>query len=534
MSYRTTSARAAILCGILAASSLLAIDANTQSVEAASREAGAQLKSFDDWMTGTLPVVLAENRVPGAVVAVIRDGKVTEIRPVGFADRDKNRLMTADTQFSFASMSKTVAAWGVMRLVEDGRIDLDAPVSRYVKRWRLPDSEFDADGVTVRRLLSHTAGLSLHGYEGGEDVKTLPTLAQSLSGQVSGARPSTATSANERMDVRIVTRPGTVWSYSGGGYTLLELMVEDVTGQDFASYMQTAVLKPLQMANADFRPVHALDAAHAQAYGANGAPIATRVFAEGAAAGLNGDVRDFANFALATISLGKAADGQRLLSEQTVRLMTTPLENSGMRGLVNFRYGLGYTVEDMPDGTVSVGHGGHNTGWVSSFQVRPDQRDGLVVLTNGENGYTVVEAIKCQWRHATTGQAGPAPCARMPLVPLISSYLEQGMDGLASKFQQVKASSDYATGPETLPIMIKYLGAQRPDLARDAGFLKDVGAILEYNMGQYPQSATAALLAAQQFAEIGNKDKQCVYMRQALTLDPKTAVTLQERAQCGL
>ena len=95
--------------------------------------------------------------------------------------------MTPTTGFNVGSISKTIAAWGVMTLVEQGRIDLDAPVATYLTRWSLPESGFDEDGVTMRRLLSHTAGLSLHGYPGWGPDELLPTLEESLSGNTNGA-----------------------------------------------------------------------------------------------------------------------------------------------------------------------------------------------------------------------------------------------------------------------------------------------------------------------------------------------------------
>ena len=136
------------------------------------------------------------------------------------------RPVDGDTVFQAASISKTLTAWGVMRLVEQGALELDAPVGRYLTRWQLPPSPYNHDGVTIRRLLSHTAGLSLHGYPGIAPEQPLPTLEESLSGGHPGAE-----------DVRVVSEPGTTYAYSGGGYTLLQLVVEEVTGEkDFERF----------------------------------------------------------------------------------------------------------------------------------------------------------------------------------------------------------------------------------------------------------------------------------------------------------
>ena len=139
--------------------------------------------------------------------------------------------MTTQTGFNIDSISKTIAAWGVMKLVEEGKIDLDAPAENYITRWKLPESDFDSKKVTVRRLLSHTAGLSLHGYPGWTANDRLSTIEESLDGRNNGPGR-----------VEMIIKPGTKWKYSGGGYTILQLIVEEVTGQKFEDYMQTQVL----------------------------------------------------------------------------------------------------------------------------------------------------------------------------------------------------------------------------------------------------------------------------------------------------
>ena len=110
----------------------------------------------------------------------------TEPRGYGFADVAQSIPVTPTTGFNVGSISKTIAAWGVMTLVERGELGLDTPVDTYLTRWHLPESTFDERGVTIRRLLSHTAGLSLHGYPGWGPDDPLPTLEESLSGKTNG------------------------------------------------------------------------------------------------------------------------------------------------------------------------------------------------------------------------------------------------------------------------------------------------------------------------------------------------------------
>jgi CubicO group peptidase (beta-lactamase class C family) len=148
--------------------------------------------------------------------------------------------------FQMASVSKWVTSWGVLALVQQGRLELDAPVSRYLTRWRLPPSEFDNDGVTVRRLLSHTAGLTDRlGYFGFPPG----TPAQSLEDSLTYATDHTPIADGH---ARVGYAPGSRWLYSGGGFTLLQLLIEEVTHDRFAHFMQQTVLDPLGMTRSTF------------------------------------------------------------------------------------------------------------------------------------------------------------------------------------------------------------------------------------------------------------------------------------------
>src|SRR5690606_9302269 len=188
----------------------------------------------------TLEVIDIRNQ--GAVAFVlIEKGKV-----VGEHYVSTGAPVTRDTLFQLASLSKWATALGVLKLAEEGRLDLDAPVSRYLTRWQLPETEYDADGVTARRLLSHTAGLTdglgYMGFEKGTPVQTLEASLTEAADPMSGADGRT----------RIGLAPGSAWSYSGGGYALLQLLIEEISGEPFADYMKRVVFDPLGMSHATF------------------------------------------------------------------------------------------------------------------------------------------------------------------------------------------------------------------------------------------------------------------------------------------
>jgi CubicO group peptidase (beta-lactamase class C family) len=215
--------------------------------------------------------------VPGAAVALVHDGEIW-VQGYGSADTERGLPVTDGTVFQAASVSKSVSAWGVMALVEEGRLELDAPISRYLNRWELPPSPYDESGVTVRRLLSHTAGLSVGGYLGYEPTTDLPSLEDELSvGEDAAERPG---------GVRLVYPPGSESRYSGGGFTLLQLLVEEVTGRPFSEHMEREVLGPLGMTDSTFEWGPPVEEAIATPYGEDGSVLPQYRLVAQAAGGL--------------------------------------------------------------------------------------------------------------------------------------------------------------------------------------------------------------------------------------------------------
>lgn len=338
-----------------------------------------------------VPQLLEENDVPGAAVALVWDGEVAWSAGYGLADRERGVPVTADTVFQVASISKSVTAWGVMRLVESGKLELDAPVEQYLTRWHLPPSRYDTGGVTIRRLLSHTAGLSLHGYPGILPDRELPTLEESLSGNNGGAG-----------DVRLTMEPGAQFSYSGGGYTLLQLVIEEVTGESFSEFMQEQVLQPLGMLHSSFEWRTDLRPATAVAYSKTGAPLPNYLFTEKAAAGLYTTAPDLARFVAAAMPgpRGEPA-GRGVLTADTLALMFTPV----LQGQGEAEYGLGHSISTQPDGSKEVSHGGANMGWRALFVALPEQGQGIVILTNSDKGDAGIDAVMSAVAEIVDGHA---------------------------------------------------------------------------------------------------------------------------------
>ena len=208
-----------------------------------------------------VPTLLRQLSLPGIAVAVIAEGRVQVLRTWGLANCEREESLTENHRFRLASISNPVTAWGVMSLVERGLLDLDAPVDDYLTRWKLPRNGFDPRGVTARGLLSHTAGLAAGGGAGVNPRFTMPSLVDTLSGenslqldedQVAYYRHVGLELDEVLRPVTLVANPGEQFTYSNSGYGLLQLLIEEISGQPFIDYMQQAVLGPLGMQSSGF------------------------------------------------------------------------------------------------------------------------------------------------------------------------------------------------------------------------------------------------------------------------------------------
>lgn len=343
------------------------------------------------WMDENIPQLLERYKVPGTVVGLVEDRNVAWAQGYGLADIEARLPMSNNTVFQAASISKSLTAWGVMKLAERDLIELDAPVDRYLERWHLPESPYN-DEVTVRRVLSHTAGLSLAGYPGNNPDERLPTLVQSLSGRNSNGA-----------DVRAVEQPGERWRYSGGGYTLLQLLVEDVTGRPFEKYMEDVILRPLGMTHSSFVWEQRLGPATARAYSEAPKVLPNYLYPEKAAAGLYTTASDLARFVAALAS--PTAGG--VLERDSLRTILTPAPaTSGALG----GYGFGVGTERLETGDHLVQHTGGNRGWAAIWMALPEKGAGLVMLTNSNTGSLLFVDTSCEWSRLTTG-ATPQACS---------------------------------------------------------------------------------------------------------------------------
>lgn len=302
------------------------------------------------------------------------------------------RAVDHQSLFQVASLSKWLTAWGVMTLVEQHRIDLDAPVSRYITRWRLPRGQYDNDSVTVGRLLSHTAGLTDGlGFRGFAPGQTLPTIEQELT------RPADVLPGASGV-VRVGASPGSDWRYSGGGYLILQLLIEEVTQESFNAYMRRAVFEPLLMTQSTF--VDPDPARLADFYGPDGSIAPHYQFTALGAASLYTSAADLTRF-LQAQSRGSdgAPPGRGVLAPATLAAMRTP--HAFLYGLPVWGLGQALYASDRSGGYVTGHDGGNYPAINTTARINPANGDGIIVLATGSS--TLANEIGGQWTYWQTG-----------------------------------------------------------------------------------------------------------------------------------
>ncbi|MBT8477341.1 MAG: beta-lactamase family protein, partial [Gemmatimonadetes bacterium] len=295
----------------------------------------------------------------------------------GVKSRSTLEPVTEQTLFQAASMSKGVASVGVLGLAQEGVVSLDEDVNNYLTSWQVPDNALQvSELVTLRRLLSHTAGMAVSGFRGYRYTEPLPTLIQILDGEPPANSPP----------VVVVQVPGREFSYSGGGYLVMQQAVEDVTGASFPEFMRERVLLPTGMASATYeQPIPVgLRGSLPSGYYADGTPVpgGHHIYPEIAAGGLWTTPSDVARF-LIELQLSLRGESNRILSRESAELLLTEVKRD---------YGLGFDLW-VHRGQPYFGHGGANDGFRGRMLAHRTAGYGVVILTNSDNGLELARAI---------------------------------------------------------------------------------------------------------------------------------------------
>lgn len=304
-------------------------------------------------------------------MAIIKNGKVE--KELFYS---KNKGVNKNTIFQVSSLSKFVSAAGVIKLVEMGKIDLDTPVSHYLKRWKLPSSDFSNEQVTVRRLLSHTAGLTDGlGYSGFQNPDSVQTLEESLT-KAKDADPEVSGV------VKVGIQPNSNWKYSGGGFTLLQLLVEETSGQSFNEFMTNNLFKPLQMNSSTYILNDSSKSRLCEFYNTNNTTAPHFYYTSLAATSLYTSLSDLEIFfQLFFKGINGEPIGRGQLSGESLKLMRkSHWEMMGER-----IYGLGTMLYvDVENGEDIFGHDGKSTPPINTaLRINPNTGDGIIILETG-------------------------------------------------------------------------------------------------------------------------------------------------------
>ena len=308
--------------------------------------------------------------VPGVSIGVIDDGVLAWARGYGRYALDDDRPVTADTRFAAASISKPLVAMAVLRLVQDGVLDLDTDVNYYLTSWKVPDdAHMQQHPVTLRGLLSHSAGTTLYGFWGYRPGVPLPHLVQILD----GLPPSNA------VPVRVDVPPGSRWRYSSGGYVILQQLLIDVLNQPFPDALQELVLAPLGMHASAFQPAPLphLEAITACGHDATGAPIPGkwRVHPDLGSAGLWSTPSDIAKFVIDVQQSQYGQSNKILSSNMTKQMLSVQISN----------WALGFAI-DGEGAAARFAHGGAALGFRCYMVAYCQRGQGAVIMTNGDRG----------------------------------------------------------------------------------------------------------------------------------------------------
>ncbi|WP_215226642.1 serine hydrolase domain-containing protein [Echinicola shivajiensis] len=305
--------------------------------------------------------ILNRYNVKGASIAVIDNYELKWAKGFGITDAEEPRAVTAETLFDVASISKPLTAFTALKILDKKNISIDTPANKVLRSWKIPDNQFtDSAQVSIRQLLSHRGGINLHGYMGYTKEDTLPTLIEELN----GIPPS------KSEKIKVIQVPGKSFIYSGGGYYIIQQLLEDISQVPFDQLVKNIVFSPLEMCNSTFQQdslesyYPSIASAH---YKGKLIKIKRMRFGAGAAGGLKSTAEDLGKFILEIMLSLKSSSNKILNQDKTKQLLFPESPN----------YGLGFMLnEDF------FGHGGANVGFISTIIAHKEKGYGIVLLTN--------------------------------------------------------------------------------------------------------------------------------------------------------
>ncbi len=431
--------------------------------------------------------------VPGLSLAIIENYKIVDAKAYGVIETGSTTPVTTTTLFQAGSISKPVAATAALYLVEHGQLSLDEDINRKLKTWKLPENDFTkTEKVTLRRLMSHTAGTTVHGFPGYDVDALKPSIVQVLDGE----RP-----ANTE-PVRVDTVPGTKWRYSGGGVTIEQLLITEVAGKPFPAQMRETVLDKIGMSNSSYeQPLPAARAAMTAggAY-ADGKPVHGKwhVYPEMAAAGLWTTPTDLAKFAI-EIALSKQGKANHILSQNMTQQMLTPVMNE---------VGLGLFLEK--DNPGQFGHNGADEGFQALLTMNADTGSGIVLMADSDNGISLMTEVlkRVAKEYSWNYKMQDDPADQLLLIANL-----RGTSAALTQYDALKRQDSSKVNE----FMLNSLGYRLLYGGKEA----DGVTVFQKNAQEYPQSSNVYDSLGEAYAKVGQKDLAIQNYEKSLQLNAK-------------
>jgi len=404
---------------------------------------------------------MARRKVPAVSIAVIDGGKIAWTRAYGVIEARSGDSATTETMFQAGSVSKPVAAMTALRQVEAGRLKLDEDVNRSLRSWHIPPSDSSKDvAVTLRMLLTHSAGLTVHGFPGYASTDSVPTLTQVLDGQRPANTPP----------IRVDIPPGKTFRYAGGGFCVAQQLMMDVTGESYERLVERSILRPLAMSHSSLeQPASQVPGAvRATGHSRAGLPIRGKWhrYPELAAAGLWSTPGDLARVMIEVQASYRGA-ARRVLSPAMTRAMLTP-QITAAQGIGWRRSGEGPSAR--------FEHSGDTEGFVCAVVGYVERGQGAVIMTNGIGGGVLLGEILrgianvYGWPDYLPAAKQVVALTEAQMSPLVGRYV---LDIASEVFVEISTSGDslYAT-------VIQPGGTQRGSLLAESPtqfFERDTG-----------------------------------------------------------
>jgi len=435
-------------------------------------------------------------KVPGLSIAVIDNFQIVWTKAYGVIEGGSATPVTSRTLFQAGPISKPVAATGALYLVEQGKLSLDENVNQKLKTWKVPENEFTKnEKVTLHRLMSHSAGLTVHGFPGYDVNDSMPTLVQIFNGE----KPANTAS------IRVDLVPGTQVRYSGGGVTIEQQLMMDVTGKPFPALMREIVLDKIGMTDSSYeQPLRPAQAAMtASGTYADGKVVHGRwhIYPEMAAAGLWTTPTDLGKFAV-EIALSKHGKSNRVLSEEMTRQMLTPALDEA---------GLGFFLDKDNPGQFS--HNGADEGFQALLTMNAESGKGVAIMANSDMGIAVGDfllqsvAKEYGWNYKSPAQGA--------FQMLVLTARLQGAQAALPRYAEFKksGSAKYKVEEGTL----NGLGY----ILLSSGQTQDAIAVFRRNVHEYPKSANVYDSLGEAYMKAGKKDLAIQNYETSLQLNPK-------------